>query len=142
MATAPLCLATVLTDEDLVDVFLNGRCGSYAVAAAGILENRGETGVGISLLFDDDQEPNTVDGRGAIHAFVSCDRFDADARGIRTPAEMAEEYRLMGWDVDGPYSPQEMAAMFDEPIDMGVHPESITEAEAMIARNPDLLQPT
>lgn len=131
----------ILTDEDLVDIFLNGHCGSYAVAAAAILESRGMTGVGISLLFDDEQEPNTSDGRGAIHAFVSCDGFDADARGVRTPADMAEEYGLMGWDVDGPYSPQELAAMFDEPIDIGIDPEAIAAAELMMARNPGLLEP-
>jgi hypothetical protein len=85
-----------LRDEDLVDMFLNGRCGSFAIAAAAVLESRGETGVGISLLFSDDQEPNTADGRGAIHAYVTCDRFDADARGIREPHHMADEYGLEG----------------------------------------------
>lgn len=131
----------VLNDEDLVDQFLNGYCGSFAVAAAAILEARGETGVGISLLFDDEQEPNTVDGRGAIHAFVSCDRFDADARGIREPHEMAYEYGLMGWDTDGPYSPSDLADMFDQPIDMGIDPEAIARAEGLIARTPSLLMP-
>lgn len=131
----------VLNDEDLVDMFLNGHCGSFAVAAAAILEARGETGVGISLLFDDEQEPNTVDGRGAIHAYVSCDRFDADARGIRQPHEMADEYGLMGWETDGPYSPPELAGMFEQPIDIGIDPEAIVTAEELIARTPSLLLP-
>lgn len=131
----------VLNDEDLVDMFLNGHCGSFAVAAAAILEARGEMGVGISLLFDDEQEPNTVDGRGAIHAYVSCDRFDADARGIREPHEMADEYGLMGWETDGPYSPPELAGMFEQPIDIGIDPEAIVTAEELIARTPSLLLP-
>jgi len=122
-------------------MFLNGRCGSFAIAAAAILENRGETGVGISLLFSDDQEPNTADGRGAIHAYVSCDRFDADARGLREPADMAEEYGLMGWDVDGPYSPAELAEIFEQPVEMGIDPEWIADADALIARTPSLLEP-
>ncbi len=128
-------------DEDLVDWFLNGMCGSYAVAAASVLEKRGAKGVGISLLFDDEQEPNTTDGRGAIHAYASCDEYDADAAGVREPVEMAEEYGIIGcgWDVDGPYSPPELAAMFEDQTDIGIHPEAIAIAEAFIERNPHVL---
>jgi hypothetical protein len=43
--------------------------------------------------------------------------------------------------VDGPYSPPELAAMFDQPVDMGIDPEWIADAEALIARTPDLLAP-
>lgn len=122
-----------LTRDDLVDIFLNGRCGSFAIAAAQALQARGDAGVGVSLLFDDEQEPNTLDGRGAIHAYASSDLRDVDARGVREPADMAKEYGLNSWQVDGPYAIDELLAAFDDPIDIGVDPPWIVVAAQMIA---------
>jgi hypothetical protein len=128
-------------DETLVDEFLNGRCASFAIAAAMALKARGETGVGVSLLFDEDGETNTADGRSAIHAYVSCDRFDADAMGVRTPEDMAEGYDLQSYHVDGPFPPESFDAMFDEDGFVLPTPEWIGIAKELIAGNPELLVP-
>jgi hypothetical protein len=138
-------LSDRLPDADLVELFLNGHCAAYAIAAARALSKAGATGVGISILIDEDGEPNTQDDRCVIHAYASCDRLDYDAEGPRTPDEMADGYGLNAYDIDGPFSEEEFLRFFCGPADehdgLEADPQWITAAEDLIARRPDLISP-
>ena len=99
-----------LPDEDQVDLFLNGHCAAFAYGAWLALGQ--PDGVGISVLIDEFGEPNTEDGRCLIHAFLSSPAEDIDARGPRSPAEMAEEYGLCAFSVDGPFPSHAFKGIF------------------------------
>ena len=123
-----------LPDEDQVDLFLNGHCAAFAYGAWIALGN--PTNVGISVLLDDDGEPNTDDGRRLIHAFLSSPSYDIDARGLRSPAQMAEEYGLCAFSIDGPFPPPIFKAIFcghDGPFECEDH--MVTMAVDFVQRN-------
>lgn len=126
------------TRERLVDEFLQGGCASFALGAWEALGRPADAG--IEVLFDDDGEPNTEDGRCAVHAFWSDSRIQADARGPRTPGEMADEYGIASHSVDGPYHPEEFMETFcgeDGPFE--ISDEDVGTASAMIQDDPSLL---
>jgi hypothetical protein len=126
------------TRERLIDQFLQGSCASYAVAVWRHL-GRPEDG-GIEVIFDDDGEPNTDDGRCAVHAFWSGD-LQADARGVRTPEDMADEYGLASHSVDGPYHPEAFLDMFcghDGAFEFDE--DDVEEALSLIRHDPTLVE--
>lgn len=126
------------TRERLVDQFLQGGCASFAIGVWQALGRPGDAGV--EVIFDDDGEPNTADGRCAVHAFWSDSRIQSDARGVRTVDDMADEYGLASWSVDGPYHPEHFLEEFcgdDGPFDFDQ--EDADAAEHLVAVTPSLI---
>lgn len=125
-------------DEYLVDLFLNGGCASFAI---GVWNHLGRPAdAGIEVLFDDDGEPNTEDGRSAVHAFWSDDTRKTDARGCRSDEAMADEYGLASYSSDGPYHPEEFLDVFcgpDGPFEYD--PQTAAMAEDFLSRHPELI---
>jgi hypothetical protein len=130
-----------IPDEDLIEAFLNGHCAAYAIAAARALEAAGREDVGISILIDENGEPNSQDDRCVFHAYASCTDFDADARGVRTAGDMADDYDVGGVELDGPFSESDLLAFFCGEYGLEADPFWIAAADDLIARNPGLLQP-
>ncbi len=131
-----------MPDEDLVDFFLNGHCAAFAIAATRAMHAAGRTGVGISILVDEDGEPNSQDDRCVFHAYASCDGFDADAKGIRTAGEMEDDYDVGPVEIDGPFDEEDFTSFFCGDDGLEADPVWIGAAEDLIARNPSLITPS
>lgn len=129
-------------DEHLRDLFMNGQCGAYAIAAARALTQAGHKNVGISILIDENGEPNTDDDRCVIHAYASCDLFDCDVEGVIDPEDMADRYDLLAYDIDGPFSEEDFISFFCHEDALDVDMSWIDTAADLIARNPELIQAT
>lgn len=127
--------------DELVHLFLNGHCAAFAVAAARALQEAGHDGVGISILVDEDGEPNSQDDRCVFHAYASCEGFDADARGVRTAGDMADEYEVGRVGTDGPFTEDEFLRFFCDEEGLEADPRWIIAAAEMIRRDPSLLRP-
>jgi len=130
-----------MPDDDLVHVLLNGHCAAFAVAAARAMRAAGRTGVGISVLVDEDGEPNSQDDRCVFHAYASCDGFDADARGVRTARDMEDDYDVGRVEIDGPFTESEFLAFFCDEDGLEADPHWITAAADLIVRDPSLITP-
>lgn len=130
-----------MPDDELVDMFLNGHCAAFAIAAARAMRTAGRTGVGISTLIDEHGEPNSQDDRCVFHAYASCDAFDADARGVRTAGEMEDDYDVGPVEIDGPFEEEEFVSFFCDEDGLDADPVWIRAAEDLIARNPSLITP-
>lgn len=129
-------------DAYLEDAFANGQCGAYAIAAARHLSANGHSNVGISILIDEEGEPNTDDDRCVIHAYASCDKFDYDIEGIVDSEQMADRYDLNAYDVDGPFSEEDFISFFCHEDALDVDMSWISVAEEWIAKHPERLKPS
>lgn len=127
-------------DDYLEDLFLNGQCGAYAIAAARALREAGHKNAGISILIDLNGEPNTDDDRSVIHAYASCDKFDCDAEGVVDPEDMSDRYGLMAYDIDGPFSEDDFTSFFCHEEALDVDLSWIDTAADWISRHPDRLE--
>lgn len=121
--------------EEIVELFLNGHCASFAYAAW--LAYGGRSDVGISVLIDDDGEPNfdldedEAPTRCAIHAYLAGPTLDLDAAGVATPEEMGDRYGLAAHSIDGPYRPDEFLQIFcceDGPFEFDQHFVELAQA--------------
>jgi len=126
-------------DAYLEDAFANGQCGAYAIAAARALLAAGRDNVGISILIDEDGEPNTDDDRCVIHAYASAGPEDYDVEGRVEPNEMADRYDLISWDTDGPFEEKDFVSFFCHEDALDVDLSWIETAAEWIARHPDRL---
>ena len=126
-------------DAYLEDAFANGQCGAYAIAAARLLLAAGHRNVGISILIDEDGEPNTDDDRCVIHAYASCSEFDCDVEGVVDPEDMADRYGLQAYDTDGPFDESEFTSFFCHEDALDVDLGWIDTASDWISRHPDRL---
>lgn len=121
------------------DQFLHGDCAAFAIAAVRALIAAGHDHVGISVLIDEDGEPNTADGRCACHAYASTSEFDMDAAGVRTASQMSEDFEVHWVDTDGPFSEDEFLKGFCSDGGLEVDPGMIDLANALITTRADLV---
>lgn len=122
-----------------LDQFLHGDCAAFAIAAARALAKAGHEQVGISVLIDENGEPNTTDGRCACHAYASTAEFDLDAGGIRTAGDMSEDFDIHWFDSDGPFTEAEFLDGFCQPDGLTVDPAMIDLADMMLRKNPEFV---
>ena len=125
----------------LVDEFLQGGCASYAIGAWQALGRPADGGV--MIILDDDGEPNTDDDRCAVHAFWSGGHIQCDARGIREPETMADEYGVASWSLDGPFHPEAFIEAFcgdDGPFEFDQN--DADTAQHLIETDPHLVRDT
>ena len=126
-----------MTDDDLVDVLLQGGCAAFALGA---WDAAGRPDAGrIGVLLDGGGAPDAVDGR-AVHAFWWDGDATADAAGPRDAETMADAYGLFRWRVEGPMHPEAfLEDLCGEDGPFEADEDLVAAASDLVRRRPDLV---